>query len=120
MAKKHRPEQPPRIEKKLAMLRATDPATLPQPWLTVRDATSDLPDPEKRPTVELVQAHRFQPGAARLRLLHQQGGTDLHDDATGGVQGRHGAFLCGFCGGASSLPKGRGRKSLDTAGGMFA
>lgn len=51
------------MDKKLAMLRDADPATLLQPWRTVRDAISDLPDPEKRPNAELVQAHRFQPGA---------------------------------------------------------
>lgn len=61
--KKNRPEQPLRIEKKLALLSETDPATLPQPWLTVRDAISGLPDPEKRQTSLIVQAHRFQPGA---------------------------------------------------------
>jgi len=87
VAKKHRPEQPPRIEKKLAMLRATDPATLPQPWLTVRDAISDLPDPEKRPTVELVQAHRFQPGA---RTYPGHTGSPLDEPAKALKAGDHG------------------------------
>lgn len=87
VAKKHRPEQPPRIEKKLAMLRATDPATLPQPWLTVRDAISDLPDPEKHPTVELVQAHRFQPGA---RTYPGHTGSPLDEPAKALKAGDHG------------------------------
>jgi DNA (cytosine-5)-methyltransferase 1 len=34
-----------------------------KPWLTVRDAISDLPDPEKRADVGGFKNHRFQPGA---------------------------------------------------------
>lgn len=38
------------------------PATLP--WLTVRDATHDLPDPERQPAASAKHGnHRFQPGA---------------------------------------------------------
>jgi len=87
VAKKHRPEQPLRIEKKLAMLRGTDPASLPQPWLTVRDAISDLPDPEKRPTVELVQAHRFQSGA---KTYPGHTGSPLDEPAKALKAGGHG------------------------------
>lgn len=35
-----------------------------RPWVTVRDAISDLPDPEADPErAECVQGHRYQPGA---------------------------------------------------------
>lgn len=35
-----------------------------RPWLTVRDALSDLPDPERHPRLaDAVLNHRFQPGA---------------------------------------------------------
>ena len=87
VAKKHRPEQPLRIGKKLAMLRNTEPAMLPQPWLTVRDAISDLPDPEKRRTVERVQAHRFQPGA---RTYPGHTGSPLDEPAKALKAGDHG------------------------------
>lgn len=63
VAKRNRPAPPTRIDRKLEALRDVDPATLLAPWRTVREAISDLPDPEKRPHAELVQAHRFQPGA---------------------------------------------------------
>ena len=87
VAKKHRPEQPLRIGKKLAMLRNTEPAMLPQPWLTVRDAISDLPDPEKRRTLERVQAHRFQPGA---RTYPGHTGSPLDEPAKALKAGDHG------------------------------
>lgn len=85
--KKYRPEQPLRIEKKLAMLRETDPATLPLPWLTVRDAISDLPDPEKRSSAEKIQAHRFQPGA---RIYPGHTGSPLDEPAKALKAGGHG------------------------------
>ncbi|MEO0971806.1 MAG: DNA cytosine methyltransferase [Pseudomonadota bacterium] len=34
-----------------------------QPWVTVRDALSDLPDPESSPAAVEIANHRFQPGA---------------------------------------------------------
>ena len=75
------------MEKKLAMLRDADPATLLQPWRTVRDAISDLPDPEKRPNAELVQAHRFQPGA---RTYPGHTGSPLDEPAKALKAGDHG------------------------------
>lgn len=60
---KNRPPYPERSSKKLLDLARRDPESLGLPWLTVRDAISDLPDPEFNPGLELVQAHRFQPGA---------------------------------------------------------
>mgnify|MGYP003576095192 CR=1 FL=1 len=63
VALKDRPSAPDLLPKKQAELHklASEASTLP--WLTVRDAISDLPDPELTPKLELVQAHRFQPGA---------------------------------------------------------
>ena len=87
VAKKNRPALPLRMDKKLAMLRDADPATLLQPWRTVRDAISDLPDPEKRPNAELVQAHRFQPGA---RTYPGHTGSPLDEPAKALKAGDHG------------------------------
>lgn len=87
VAKRHRPELPLRIGKKLAMLRNIELATLSKPWRTVRDAISDLPDPEKRPSVELVQAHRFQPGA---RTYPGHTGSPLDEPAKALKAGDHG------------------------------
>lgn len=63
VAQKHRPSSPERSGKKLAELREKGEGDLALPWLTVRDAISDLPDPEFNPGLELIQAHKFQPGA---------------------------------------------------------
>jgi DNA (cytosine-5)-methyltransferase 1 len=59
--KRQRPPRPTKLASKLAELREVGFASLGLPWETVRDAISDLPDPEKR--AHAVQAHRFQPGA---------------------------------------------------------
>lgn len=63
IAKKARPDAPERSAKKLAELAKLDKDSLLLPWQTVRDAISDLPDPEFTPGLELIQAHRYQPGA---------------------------------------------------------
>jgi len=62
VAKRHRPERPDKIEKKLAALSKIDPKTLGYPWQTVRDAIADLPDPQSK-AAQSIQAHRFQDGA---------------------------------------------------------
>jgi len=61
VARKNRPEPAATFVGRIERLRKADPAKLLLPWRTVRDAISDLPDPERHP--EAVQAHRFQPGA---------------------------------------------------------
>ncbi len=83
-------ERPPRVagmDKKLAMLMARDPASILLPWETVRDAIADLPDPEKMPDVELLQAHRFQPGA---RSYPGHTGSPLDEPAKALKAGDHG------------------------------
>jgi DNA (cytosine-5)-methyltransferase 1 len=61
VARKNHPEPPTTFTGRIERLRRVDTAELLLPWRTVRDAISDLPDPERHP--EAVQAHRFQPGA---------------------------------------------------------
>lgn len=63
VATKARIAPPERSSKKLAELQRINPQSLLLPWLTVRDAISDLPDPERKPKAEAIQAHKFQPGA---------------------------------------------------------
>ncbi|SFV15418.1 DNA cytosine methyltransferase [Pseudoduganella namucuonensis] len=87
VAKRHRPARPEGIERKLQGLLDSDPADILLPWGTVRDAIADLPDPEKRPDVELVQAHRFQPGA---RSYAGHTGSPLDEPAKALKAGDHG------------------------------
>jgi DNA (cytosine-5)-methyltransferase 1 len=87
VAKRARPPQPDGMEKKIASLLARDPASILLPWETVRDAIADLPDPEKRPDVELLQAHRFQPGA---RSYPGHTGSPLDEPAKALKAGDHG------------------------------
>lgn len=63
IAAKNRPARPEGIDKKIKSILDADQDAYLLAWQTVRDAISDLPDPERFPQKELVQAHRFQPGA---------------------------------------------------------
>ncbi len=87
VAKRARPPRPAGVEKKLASLMARDAANILLPWETVRDAIADLPDPEKRPDLELFQAHRFQPGA---RSYAGHTGSPLDEPAKALKAGDHG------------------------------
>ena len=87
VAKKNRPTKPLDLDKKLARIQDTDPEKILQPWQTVRDAISDLPDPEKMPKSELVQAHKFQPGA---RIYPGHTGSPLDEPAKALKAGDHG------------------------------
>ena len=61
---------------------------LEEPWLTVRDAISDLPDPEHSPTTALrFHDHRFQPGA---RSYKGHTGSPLDEPAKTLKAGVHG------------------------------
>jgi len=86
VAKKNRPEFPSKSLKKIDILRNCDVASLGLPWKTVRDAISDLPDPESNPTL-LIQAHRFQPGA---RSYPGHTGSPLDEPAKALKAGDHG------------------------------
>ncbi|WP_317201596.1 DNA cytosine methyltransferase [Janthinobacterium sp.] len=87
VAAKHRPAKPEGLERKLAALADADFAAMALPWETVRDAISDLPDPEKHPGREQVQAHRFQPGA---RSYAGHTGSPLDEPAKALKAGDHG------------------------------
>lgn len=61
--KKDRPEIPAKLKTRVDKLRAEMVKTEGVlPWLTVRDAISDLPDPEREPNNGILN-HRFNPGA---------------------------------------------------------
>lgn len=60
IAKRNRPEGGRARERALRM----EGGALKDPWVTVRDAICDLPDPETRPSAaSSYHDHRFQPGA---------------------------------------------------------
>lgn len=87
VATKDRPEKPEGVEKRIRMLLESDPDTGVQPWLTVRDAIADLPDPERYPNNTDFQAHRFQPGA-RAYVGHT--GSPLDEPSKALKAGDHG------------------------------
>ena len=60
---RQRPEASPRLRGKIERLRYSLLPPMERPWATVRDAISDLPDPESGDGDRLVPNHRFQPGA---------------------------------------------------------
>lgn len=75
----------PRLE---ARGRALDEAPMEKPWLTVRDAISDLPDPEFDPaSAARCHNHRFQPGA---RSYPGHTGSPLDESAKTLKAGVHG------------------------------
>lgn len=84
---KRRPSAPERSSKKLIELRTAAEQELLLPWQTVRDAISDLPDPEKKPGLELIQAHKFQPGA---RSYPGHTGSPLDEPSKALKAGSHG------------------------------
>ncbi len=82
-----RPMRPIGIERVLNAFEKTR-ATLPlEPWETVRDAICDLPDPESDPCAQLIQAHKFQPGA---RIYPGHTGSPLDEPAKALKAGDHG------------------------------
>lgn len=62
VSKAARTEVPLHLSKRVERLRNHEEMPSGEPWVTVRDAISDLPDPEK-PSRKKIQAHLFQPGA---------------------------------------------------------
>ena len=64
IAKKHRPEFPKSLTNKIIVSKLFGDGLEVKPWQTVRDAISDLPDPEKGiADSSSFQAHRLVPGA---------------------------------------------------------
>ena len=84
--KKDRPSPPPRIESRISRLGTLFPPT-ELPWSTVRDAISDLPDPEKNGCSTTIANHGFNPGA---RSYHGHTGSPLDGPAKTLKAGDHG------------------------------
>lgn len=84
VAKSHRPNGGKGEARALSLVEKP----LLQPWLTVRDVISDLPDPEKNPrAAEKFHNHRFQPGA---RSYPGHTGSPLDEPAKTLKAGGHG------------------------------
>lgn len=62
VSKRNRPTLSPRASSRVQRLLACSAAESTSPWMTVRDAISDLPDPERWPNSG-VPNHVFNPGA---------------------------------------------------------
>jgi DNA (cytosine-5)-methyltransferase 1 len=87
VAKRDQPVRPVGIERVLDAIKKNQTASRLAPWLTVRDAISDLPDPETDPRASRVQAHKFQPGA---RIYPGHTGSPLDEPAKALKAGDHG------------------------------
>ena len=87
VAKKDQPKMSERVRAKVDELRDIYSSLLLKPWQTVREAISDLPDPEKTRERDLPQAHRYQPGA-RSYIGHT--GSCLDEPAKALKAGDHG------------------------------
>lgn len=87
IAKKHRPKVEDRLAARLERIRSGDLfADRLAPWLTVRDAIRDLPDPESFPNNKIPN-HRFNPGA---RSYPGHTGSPLDEPAKTLKAGDHG------------------------------
>jgi DNA (cytosine-5)-methyltransferase 1 len=87
IAKWRRPPLPDRQAGRVEKLRRRDRLDSKLPWLTVRDAISDLPDPEKNPQGRGISNHIFNPGA---RSYTGHTGSPLDDPAKTLKAGDHG------------------------------
>lgn len=85
VAKRNRPTMSPKLERRIARLRDED-MFMRLPWVTVRDAISDLPDPEKNPK-NGIPNHVFNPGA---RSYPGHTGSPLDEPAKTLKAGDHG------------------------------
>lgn len=84
--RKNRPAPPPRLQARADRLgKLFPPAELP--WKTVRDAISDLPNPESPDHSPTLPNHRFNPGA---RSYHGHTGSPLDSPAKTLKAGDHG------------------------------
>ena len=87
ISNRKRPSVPPHLAGRIeALARAQGNAAL-QPWRTVREAISDLPDPESRESTARFANHKFTPGA-RTYLGHT--GSMLDEPAKTLKAGHHG------------------------------
>lgn len=86
VAKRARPAPPPKIGSRIEQMKVDGPVSLLRPWVTVRDAISDLPDPEKYPNNQVAN-HRHNPGA---RSYPGHTGSPLDEPAKTLKAGDHG------------------------------
>lgn len=87
VAERDRPVRPVGIDRVLEAIKKNRNVNHLAPWQTVRDAISDLPDPETDPQASLIQAHKFQPGA---RIYPGHTGSPLDEPAKALKAGDHG------------------------------
>ncbi len=85
IARKARTEPP--YQMKLRVTRLSEGAKYQKPWVTVRDAISDLPDPEKGDCSQSVHTHKYNPGA---RAYTGHTGSPLDEPAKTLKAGDHG------------------------------
>lgn len=81
------PEILPAVRPRVERLRARLFADLEAPWLTVRDAIADLPDPEVDESSRFILNHKFNPGA---RIYPGHTGSPLDEPAKTLKAGDHG------------------------------
>jgi DNA (cytosine-5)-methyltransferase 1 len=86
VAKRRRPRPEARVEARIRRLRGLDMLDTREPWRTVRDAISDLPDPERFPD-NGIWNHQFNPGA---RSYPGHTGSPLDEPAKTLKAGGHG------------------------------
>lgn len=82
-----RPEPPPRFRGRIERLSGALPLSVESPWATIRDAISDLPNPDEHPDGAGVPNHRLQPGA---RSYKGHNGSPLDEPAKTLKAGVHG------------------------------
>lgn len=87
VAKRNRPQLPDKLRSRWGreVYRIEPPAKLP--WLTVRDAISGLPDPEKNESKSTILNHKLNPGA---RVYPGHTGSNLDEPAKTLKAGDHG------------------------------
>jgi DNA (cytosine-5)-methyltransferase 1 len=81
------PEMPLSVRPRVERLQSRLFPDTAEPWLTVRDAVADLPDPEIDESSKLVLNHKFNPGA---RIYKGHTGSPLDEPAKTLKAGDHG------------------------------
>jgi DNA (cytosine-5)-methyltransferase 1 len=87
IAKKRRPAAPANLENRIARIRDWRDRPSDLPWLTVRDAIHDLPDPRRKDHSDAIPNHWLNPGA---RSYHGHTGSVLDAPAKVLKAGAHG------------------------------
>jgi DNA (cytosine-5)-methyltransferase 1 len=87
IAAKHRPKPRPSLSSRLERIRAWLDAPTDQPWISVRDAICDLPDPRRKDHSSRIPNHWLNPGA---RVYAGHTGSPLDEPAKVLKAGDHG------------------------------